>query len=308
MFKLAVAGSLALLGVARNSHPINDDLVTAVKAKARTWEAHEAHENPLKHLNVTQLYGLLGTRKIEATGSYPAPEVSNAALPDNFDSRTEFPGCVHAIRDQQKCGSCWAFGASEALSDRFCIASSGSIDVVLSPEDMVTCDNGDMGCNGGWLFAAWDYLETTGVVTDSCAPYTSGTGKEGKCLKSCTDGKTFKKYKCKSGSVVEATTPKQIKSNLQTAGPMETAFQVYEDFFQYKGGIYHYTSGMFAGGHAVKLIGWGVDKGVNYWILANSWGPVWGENGFFRVQQGEVGIDDSVYACTPDLSSNSIFE
>lgn len=84
---------------------------------------------------------------------------------------------------------------------------------------------------------------------------------------------------------------------------METAFQVYEDFFQYKGGIYHYTSGMMAGGHAVKIIGWGVENGVHYWTLANSWGTTWGEQGFFRVAQGEVGIDDSIYACTPDVGS-----
>jgi cathepsin B len=63
-----------------------------------------------------------------------SPEVnSNAALPKNFDSRVTFKDCVHSIRNQERCGSCWAFGASEALSDRFCVASKGAVNVVLSP-------------------------------------------------------------------------------------------------------------------------------------------------------------------------------
>ena len=73
---------------------------------------------------------------------------------------------MHSIRDQQHCGSCWAFAATEALSDRFCIASQGEVDVVLSPQDMVSCDSWNMGCNGGILPLAWSYLTTTGAVSD----------------------------------------------------------------------------------------------------------------------------------------------
>jgi len=64
---------------------------------------------------------------------------------------------------------------------------------------------------------------------------------------------------------------------------METGFTVYEDFMSYKSGIYHHVSGEVAGGHAVKMIGWGNEGGVDYWICANSWGPEWGEKGFFRI-------------------------
>ena len=68
----------------------------------------------------------------------------------NFDARTAFPQCnstIGHIRDQSKCGSCWAFSANEVLSDRFSIAKNTS--VILSPEDSVSCDKGNMGCNGG---------------------------------------------------------------------------------------------------------------------------------------------------------------
>lgn len=64
---------------------------------------------------------------------------------------------------------------------------------------------------------------------------------------------------------------------------METGFTVYSDFFNYKSGVYSHVSGGVAGGHAVKILGWGIDNGVNYWLCANSWGPLWGESGFFRI-------------------------
>lgn len=112
---------------------------------------------------------------------FKQPAVANG-VPDTFDSRDKWGSCVHPIRDQAQCGSCWAFGASEALSDRFCIASNGSIDVVLSPEDLVACDNIDHGCNGGYLAMAWRYLTNTGIVTDSCFPYSSGDGSVPHCL------------------------------------------------------------------------------------------------------------------------------
>jgi len=62
------------------------------------------------------------------------------------------------------------------------------VNVVLSPEDMVECDKTDYGCQGGILYFAWNYLETTGVATDECVPYTSGAGKVDKCPTKCADG------------------------------------------------------------------------------------------------------------------------
>lgn len=72
---------------------------------------------------------------------------------------------------------------------------------------MVECDKSDLGCNGGMLDSAWHYLETTGIVSDKCNPYISGDGKADKCPLQCSGKDTpYKKYKCKAGTVVEATT------------------------------------------------------------------------------------------------------
>lgn len=83
---------------------------------------------------------------------------------------------------------------------------------------------------------------------------------------------------------------------------METGFNVYSDFYNYKSGIYSHVSGGFVGGHAVKIVGWGNQNGVDYWIIANSWGTSWGMSGFFNIKMGDSGIDSSVWACKPDLT------
>jgi cathepsin B len=81
---------------------------------------------------------------------------------------------------------------------------------------------------------AWRYLTNTGIVTDSCFPYTSGDGSVPHCLHGkCSDSEDYVKYRCQDGSVVEATTPDQIKSEIYANGPMETAFTVYSDFMNY---------------------------------------------------------------------------
>ena len=94
---------------------------------------------------------------------------------------------------------------------------------------------------------------------------------------------------------------KEIKTELMTNGPMEVAFDVYEDFMTYKSGIYQHVTGARLGGHAVKLVGWGVENGVEYWKIANSWNEDWGENGYFRIKMRECGIEDQVTCALPRL-------
>lgn len=244
---------------------------------------------------------MLGTHIIPdgEAEDYIPPNVG--AVPTDFDARTQWKGCVHAIRDQQQCGACWAFGATEAFSDRLCIASKGAVNVVLSPEDLVSCDKNNYGCDGGYLNYAWTYLTTYGAVTDECFPYTAGDGTAPKCATKCTDGSAFKKYKCKAGTTAHPTTVANIKTEIYANGPVEGGFTVYEDFFNYKSGVYSHVSGGVAGGHAIKVLGWGTEKGVDYWLCANSWGTGWGESGYFKIKQGDSGINAQMYACTPSV-------
>lgn len=137
----------------------------------------EVEENPLALLSEEQVMAYLGTYlKDPVVEGHEIALQDGLDLPINFDGRQQWGSCVHGILNQARCGSCWAFGASEALSDRFCIQSSRKIDNVLSSQDMVSCDTGNMACQGGWLDRAWDYLSHTGIVTEACWKYTSMNG------------------------------------------------------------------------------------------------------------------------------------
>ena len=86
-----------------------------------------------------------------------------------------------------------------------------------------------------------------------------------------------------------------LQKEIMTNGPIEVAFQVYQDFMSYTSGVYQHTSGQLLGGHAVKMLGWGEDNGTPYWIIANSWGESWGQEGFFWILRGqdECGIESN---------------
>lgn len=90
----------------------------------------------------------------------------------------------------------------------------------------------------------------------------------------------------------------KIQTEIQQNGPVEAAFTVYADFVHYTHGVYQHTNGSALGGHAVKIIGWGVENGTPYWLVANSWTTYWGDNGYFKILRGsnECGIEDDVYA------------
>ena len=292
-----------LVAAAFASHPVSQRLTEEINQSGSTWTAMKPEENPFAYMTSEEIKSMMGTKLMSMPEIKPrfAAYQKEADLPENFDATTDpkTAHCVHAIRDQASCGSCWAFGATEALSDRFCLAG---VDVILSPEEMVECDKKNMACNGGWLNVAWSFLESHGVCSDACQPYVSGSGNVPACHDTtCDNGEEMKHYKCKSGSIVHPTKTDDIKREIYHNGPMEIAFTVYADFMSYKSGVYQHTTGGVMGGHAVKVTGWGVQDGVEYWQCANSWGDKWGEQGSFKIKIGDCGINNQLYACTPDV-------
>jgi cathepsin B len=277
---------------------IDEHLVNSVNEAGASWKASL---NKFSAWTMGDAKRILGT-KLDNPYMAEIPRVTTEAeaIPAAFDSRTQWPGAVHPIRNQEQCGSCWAFGATEALSDRFAIQSNLSVNVVLSPQDLVSCDtaNGNQGCDGGYPIYAWQYMQTTGVVADACYPYTSGGGVTGNCLlsgsKCPTSGQTFQLYNAASAYAL-GTTVAALQTEIMTNGPIEVAFEVYQDFFSYTSGVYVHKTGSLAGGHAVKMIGWGVLSGVDYWTVSNSWGTDWGMDGFFLIKRGvdECGIEQN---------------
>jgi len=252
---------------------------------------------------------------------------------DSATNWPECAKMIGDIRDQSNCGCCWAFGGVEAASDRMCIASKGTLNMPLSAQDVCFNSNYN-GCNGGQITTPWNYIKRSGVVTggqyqgsgpfgagfcsDFSLPHCHHHGPQGDdpypaegepgCPserspagpKSCDstaagDHTDFKADKYTyTGMTQSASGPDNIKQMIMEGGPVETAFTVYTDFENYVSGIYHHVSGGMAGGHAVKIVGWGVEDGTEYWKVANSWNPHWGESGYFRIKFGEGGIDSEV--------------
>lgn len=96
-------------------------------------------------------------RQKRLLGAFEGEEEILASLPIEFDWRNKNGACIGEVRDQQHCGSCWAFSGTSTLSDRLCIASGGSNSPVLSPQELVDCDtSGAHGCHGAMLTSAWD--------------------------------------------------------------------------------------------------------------------------------------------------------
>lgn len=296
-------------------------IAAQINASNLTWKA----ENPARFLNVnkSEVKALMGAF-FEATPTLPDVtqfNTFNKAAPAAFDSRTAWPGCTSLteVRDQANCGSCWAFGAAEALSDRICIGSGQKLQTRVSTTDLVTCCTAcGSGCNGGYLGATWNYMSTIGAVTGdlfgdntTCQPYflppcahhtTSAkyppcpsSANTPSCKRQCNPSytKQYKDDKQYAKNAYSVTGVSKMENEISTNGPIEVAFSVYEDFLTYKSGVYKHTTGNFLGGHAVKAIGYGVDGNTPYWIIANSWNETWGDMGYFKIAKGtnECGIE-----------------
>jgi len=207
------------------------------------------------------------------------------------------------------------------MTDRLCISTNGTNKAHLSAADLNSCcATCGMGCNGGYPSAAWSYWVHSGLVDGGnykgggCAPYQlpncdhHTTGKYGPCpavgptppcTKKCEDGNDWTKAKhFGSSSYSVPGRVADIQNELMKNGPAEAAFTVYQDFLAYKSGVYSHQTGSALGGHAVKIFGWGVDGGVNYWWIANSWNEDWGADGYFKIRRGgnECGIEGQIVA------------
>jgi len=259
-----------------------------------------------------------------------------AAAPDSFDWRTDPRGArcdsLREIRDQANCGSCWAFGSTEAITDRLCLLANSTRH--LSAQDVTSCDKlGDLGCNGGVPPTAYTYYAVDGIVTggnygDStgcyayalapCAHHTNSSEypacpaevRTPKCQRACDQDSSLdwdadKVYGKRGYSICQQSDARRgddacaekMKAEIYANGPITAAFFVHEDFLNYQSGVYQSTKlSPMLGGHAIKILGYGTQDDTPYWIVANSWNEDWGDNGYFKILRGsnECQIEDPV--------------
>lgn len=192
------------------------------------------------------------------------------------------------VKDQKDCGSCWAFataGNLRSLLARRDPEIAQNWDSGVSEQYLVDCDDGNNGCNGGWMNVAIKFLMNKGYVRETDYLY---KGKEGKCNKKAPryplDGVTMVDY-YKTGE-------EEMLALLENHGPFVVGIATGQAAFYYQGGIMQDFGIPNATAkhvnHAVLVVGHGYDSwtGQPYWKIKNSWGPEWGEGGYFRIAAG----------------------
>jgi len=319
-FVLSVFLLLSTINRSSSSAPfVTQQLVDDINRVAVNWIADVNEGSTIAGASLEEIKGLLGV--LPGGPKLPIKKYEATALPDSFDSATNWPFCptITEIRDQSACGSCWAFGAVEAMSDRMCISLKKNVS--LSSADLAfCCDDCGFGCGGGYPASAWQFWVDNGIVEEGCWAYPfpscdhhvpgsphpcpadeySNPPCPNKCSATWT-GPAWNSNMHKGKSAYSLRGETDIMTEIFQNGPVETAFTVYSDFVTYKSGVYRHTSGSPLGGHAVRIVGWGVLNGEKYWKIANSWNPTWGDHGYFLILKGtnECGIEDEVSAGIP---------
>lgn len=217
------------------------------------------------------------------------------------------------------CGSCWVFGTTGALNDRFNVAREGRWPMTqLSPQEIIDC-NGKGNCQGGEIGNVLEHAKIQGLVEEGCNVYRATNGecnpyhRCGSCWPNeCFSLTNYTRYYVKDYGQVKGR--ENIMAEIKKGGPIACAIGATKKFeYEYVKGVYSEKSDLESN-HIISLTGWGVDEnGVEYWIARNSWGEAWGELGWFRVvtskfQDGQgdqynMGIERDCYYADVDVSN-----
>ena len=203
-------------------------------------------------------------------------------IPESFDSREKWKNCIPKIYDQGSCGACYAISVSTAFSMRYCIRNELSEIINFSPQNLINCLS---GCKGEFPDIAWNYLNNSGITTDNCLSYKG----DGNICDSKCDFNNIKFNKYYAGKTKFLEDENEIKKEILTNGPVTSMMYLYNDYFNYKSGVYIHNNKYqnVLGFHSITLMGWGIEDGVKYWLIQDSYGESKGENGFIKIKIGD---------------------
>ena len=207
-------------------------------------------------------------------------------VPENVDWRNK--NAVTHVKNQLDCGSCWAFSTTGAVEAVVAI-KTGKLHNI-SEQQLVDCssDEGNQGCNGGTMDQGFQYIiDNDGICSESEYPYVA---QQEQC-EDCKTDVTISNY-----SDIERNDEKILKRAVSHQ-PVSVAIQANQPSFQqYSSGIYSDTNCGTQLDHGVLVVGYGYDMfhRMDYWIVKNSWGPDWGEDGYIRIQRN---VDDTRGLC-----------
>jgi cathepsin L len=211
-------------------------------------------------------------------------------LPASWDWRDK--GAISDVKDQGYCGSCWAFATIESIESYLQIESGNSAVEELSAQHITSCTpnplecGGSGGCKGSIPQLGFVYTQLFGLTKEEDYPYTSGNlGITGSCDYSPNSMDTLATLR--GYETLERNSYEAVMNHIVNVGPLSVAVDA--------SGWSFYGGGVFDGcsydrnieiNHAVQLVGYGTDASEgDYWIVRNSWGSRWGENGYIRLKR-----------------------
>jgi len=199
--------------------------------------------------------------------------------PSSLDWRDK--NAVTAVKNQEQCGSCWAFSVAENVESMWLLSGKGSVNSLnLAPQQIVDCDKTDAGCNGGDPPTAYAYLISAGGLEDeSKYPY---TGRDGTCKFSAgsVDAK-ISSWKYATSGYSETT----LQNNLVSWGPLSICLDA-THWQDYSSGVMSWSECAWVNllDHCVQLVGYNSQGSSPYWIVRNSWGTDWGIDGYIWLE------------------------
>jgi len=239
-----------------------------------------SHEEFIRHY----LNDKLNETRPNSTAEDVPPTTQNdfKRIPDKFDWRSF--GLVTSVKSQGSCGTCWSFtnvGAVETI-----YANKYGKLIELSNQDLNDCLKSgqykNWGCNGGYPSNGFYYAYSKGLVEESVVPYRVRDGL-------CNKNLHTKRFKITGYANIPYGDEEAIKVAVATYGPVTIAIDASEwGFAYYSHGIYSsYKCQKDLHNHAVLIVGYGSENGIDYWIIKNSWGPSWGVNGYMKLARNK---------------------
>jgi C1A family cysteine protease len=203
------------------------------------------------------------------------------AVPDSWDWREH--GAVTPVKNQGQCGSCWSFSANGAMESAWAIKTNDIVSI--SEQQLVDCSKkyGNLGCKGGLMDNAFQYAIDNGMCSEESYPYTSGVKKSGGSCQSCKPV-----VEINACSDVPPNNQVALKEAVALVGPISIALDAETKLFQsYKSGVITSDSCGTNLDHGVLIVGYGEEDGIKYWLVKNSWGVSWGDDGYIKIERGE---------------------
>ena len=199
------------------------------------------------------------------------------------------------------CNSGWAFAIASSISDTIKIMREAAFpDANINVQSLLDCDTTNNGCQGGDVAKSLNYIKSNTLTDETCAPYAAISYKEGrKCTdfslctecppggKSCVVPQTFKKYNINNFDSIASKDTYTMQMNIKNTGPIVCAInsQPIKNYKKEDGIIKSTDQG--PSDHYVSIAGWGTDPStLRYWIVRNSWGEYWGDNGWAKIAMG----------------------